>query len=171
MKVFIIAAVTLDGKIGYHSDHLADWTSPADKKSFVRLTKAAGAVVFGANTFATINRALPGRRTIVYTHHPEKITAEGVEPTAESPQALVTRLKQEGTVGLAVCGGTAIYDLFMQAGVVDELYLTFEPLVFGRGLPLFSTENMMKLQLLKSVNLDENTMRLHYAVDKTAPRR
>ncbi len=164
MKVFIIAAQSSDGFIARSTHELADWTSSEDKKLFVRLTKAAGVMVMGKTTFQTIRRALPGRRTIVYTHHPELITAVGVETTSETPQHLVHRLAAEGVRELAVCGGSAIYTQFMKAGVVDELYLTVEPVVFGSGIPLFSELVPDTLKLLGSEHLSEDVVLNHYTV-------
>jgi dihydrofolate reductase len=164
MKTVLIAAVTADGFIGRSADHLADWTGKADKKLFVEVTKELGVMVMGSRTFETIGRALPGRRTIVYTSHPENITAEGVETTAEAPAEFVARLAREGANGLAVVGGASIYGQFMGAGVVDELYLTVAPLLFGTGIPLFSMALDRKLELIKTSNLDENTVLLHYQV-------
>lgn len=161
-KTVLIAAITVDGFIGRTADHLADWTGGADKKLFVEVTKAAGIMVMGSKTFATIGRALPGRKTIVYTSRPEAISVEGVETTGETPQALVDRLKQEGAAGLAVCGGASIYGQFMAAGVVDELYITVAPQLFGAGIPLFGKELGIKLELIEYRLLDENTILLHY---------
>ncbi|EDK72444.1 bifunctional deaminase-reductase domain protein [candidate division TM7 genomosp. GTL1] len=166
MKVFLIVATTADGMIGRSTGHLADWTSPEDKKLFVRLTKEAGVMVMGARTFETIGRALPGRRTIVYTSKPESITVEGVEATNESPTELVARLKNEGASGVAICGGASIYQLFMESGLVDEVYLTLEPLLFGTGVPLFSGQLEVALQLVSLKKLNENTVLLHYKVKK-----
>src|SRR5687768_2264949 len=134
MRTFIIAALTADGFIGRDSGHLADWTGKEDKKIFGELTKEAGVIVMGSRTHATIGRALPERRNIVYTSQPEKITAKGVETTNEAPAELVRRLADEGSKALAVCGGATVYDMFMRAGVVDELYLTYVPVLFGKGV-------------------------------------
>ena len=166
MRTVIIAAITADGFIGRTSEHLADWTGKADKKLFVEVTKELGTMVMGSRTFATINRALPGRKTIVYTSRPESITVEGVETTQESPAELVARLEKQGAMGLAVVGGASIYGQFMAAGVVDELYVSVAPVVFGTGVPLFSTELEAKLQLLECTNLDADTVLLHYRVVK-----
>lgn len=166
MKTFIIAAITADGFIGRDSGHTADWTGDEDKKVFVRLTKEAGTMIMGSRTFATIGRALPGRRTIVYTSKPEAIHAENIETTNEDPTVLLSRLEQEGTHAVAICGGASIYNLFMQAGVVDELYLTVSPLLFGQGLPLFTESLNSPLQLLDSTPLADGAVLLHYATVK-----
>lgn len=166
MKTFIIAALTADGFIGRTSGHTADWTGEEDKKVFVRLTKEAGTIVMGSRTFATIGRALPGRRNIVLTSRPEKITTEGIEPTSETPLELVKRLEAEGVEALAVCGGAAIYDAFMSSGLVNELYLTYVPTIFGRGVALFNSELDVKLKLKEETALADGAVLFHYEVRK-----
>lgn len=164
MKVFIIAAMTADGFIGRDATHLADWTSKEDKQLFVRLTKEAGVIVMGSSTFATIGRALPGRRMIVYTTKPDLIDAEGVEVTDKPPEKLIAQLEKEGAGGVAVCGGASIYDLFVRSGIINELYLTVEPKLFGVGVPLFANQLDTDLSLLETEKLNEHTVLLHYRV-------
>lgn len=164
MKTILIAALTADGFIGRDADHTADWTGAADKREFVRLTKEAGTMIMGARTFATIGRALPGRRTIVYTHRPETIMAEGVEITSEPPAELLKRLEHEGATGVAICGGTQIYTMFMQANLVDELYLMTISVLFGNGVPLFTAPLNQTLTLLETRRLDERSLMQHYQV-------
>jgi dihydrofolate reductase len=166
MKVFIVAATTADGFIGRTADHLADWSSKEDKKLFVKLTKEAGTMVMGSKTFATIGRALPGRKTIVYTRDPHESDIDDVTFTNEAPADLVNRLANEGHESLAICGGASIYSLFMESGVVDELYLTIEPVVFGTGVPLFGNTLENGLTLLSAENLNPSTVLLHYSVNK-----
>lgn len=167
MRVFILSVVTADGFIARNSGQISlEWTSREDKVLFMRLTKEAGVVVMGSTTFATFNRALPGRRLIIYTHHPETITTEGVETTTESPKQLMARLADESATSVAICGGSQIYSQFMEAGVVDEIYLTIEPVLFGSGIPMFSKPLEQNLTLLESSQLNANTMLLHYQVAK-----
>lgn len=163
MRVFIIAAITVNGFIGRHKDELANWTSKADKKLFVELTKRASVIVMGGTTYRTIGRPLPGRRNIVYSRSP--IAQAGIETTAETPKNLIARLEKEGHTEAAICGGATIYDMFMQAGAVDELYLTIEPQLFGRGVPLFGDIPATRLKLLDHQQLSENVLMLHYEVD------
>jgi dihydrofolate reductase len=168
MRVFVIAAITANGFIGQTSDQISwDWTSPEDRTLLVRLTKEAGAVVLGATTFNTFKRkrAFPERRTIIYTHHPEDLAQiSDIETTAEPPEVLVARLEKEGATGLAVIGGSSIYAQFLESGVLDELYLTVEPILFGAGIPLFGSTTKKRLHLLDSSQLNSNTTLLHYAV-------
>lgn len=167
MKVFIVAAMSADGFIGLDAAHRSlDWRSEADAKFFIDLTKQAGVMVMGSTTYRTfrMRRAPPGRRLIVYTSKPESVVGEGVETTSEEPAALVKRLESEGANALAVCGGATINKLFLDSGLVSELYLTVEPVLFGVGVPLLGAAVNMGLKLLNSRLLAENTMLLHYAV-------
>lgn len=163
MKVFIIAALSADGYIARSTTETANWTSSEDKKLFVKLTKEAGVIIMGATTLSTIGRALPGRRTIVYTSHPEDLTIPEVEPTAEDPKLLLKRLEDEGVTSVAICGGRSIYTLFMKAGLVDELYLTVEPVLFGIGIPLFSEPINVRISMVDTSKLNENVILLHYS--------
>lgn len=165
MNVYIIAALTADGFIGLDEDHLATtWTSKEDKKHFTDLTKESGVVVMGGNTYRTINRALPGRKTIVYSRH--TIEDEGVETTQEPPDKLLARLEREGFPSVAIIGGQSIYDLFLEAGLVDDLYLTIEPLLFGTGIPLVKSRMTIKLELMDQSKLNDDTLLMHYKVVK-----
>ncbi|HVU59808.1 MAG TPA: dihydrofolate reductase family protein [Candidatus Saccharimonadales bacterium] len=169
MKVFIIAALSADGLMGQTAAQSSlDWRSHEDGVLFGRLTKEAGVLVMGSATYKTfrIKRAPPGRRLLIYTHHPETIEGEGVETTAETPRALVARLADEGYPALAIAGGATINQLFLASGVVDELYLTIEPVLFGQGVPLLAGPARTRLRLLDEQHLNDSTLLLHYAVQK-----
>ena len=166
MKVFIIATQTADGFIARHNNELVDWSSKEDKKLFVQLTKQAGVMVMGRSTYDTIGRPLPDRRNIVYTRQPLEV--EGIETTTEPPADLVKRLRLEGVQELAVCGGASIYSMFIQAGLVDELYLPVEPKLFGRGISLCNETPLdVDLTLLEHRALNDNTVLLHYSVNRS----
>lgn len=169
MKVFIIAAITVDGFIARDQNQRSiDWTSPEDSKMYRQVTQAAGVTIYGSRTFDTIMRGLPGRKTIVMTSHPETYAnIENVEATTDSAVDIMRRLEQEGQEQVAVCGGATIYHQFLQAGLVDEIYLTIEPLLFGEGVPLISDKLPdLKLQLAEVKHLNQNTLQLFYKVLK-----
>jgi len=169
MKVFIIATMSADGFIGVDAQHRSiNWRSKDDGQFFSEITKAAGVMVMGSTTYNTfkIRRAPPGRRLLIYTSKPESVHGENVETTNEPPQVLVERLTHEGANALAVCGGAIVNKMFMDAGLVDELYVTVEPVLFGSGISLFSGALQSQLELRDSRSLNPNTMLLHYAVKK-----
>ncbi|HKU17972.1 MAG TPA: dihydrofolate reductase family protein [Candidatus Saccharimonadales bacterium] len=163
MKVVLIAALTADGFIGRSTNELpTTWTSDEDRHFFWRTTKEIGVVIMGGNTFRPIGKALPKRRNIVYSRTP--INVEGVETTQEPPADLLRRLEAEGHTQVAICGGSKIYDMFLQASLVDELYLTIEPQLFGAGVPLSVHSSDHKLKLLACTKLSDDVVLLHYEV-------
>jgi len=52
----------------------------------------------------------------------------------------------------------------MKEKLVDELYLTIEPIVFGSGLKLFNESLYQKLELVEIIDLSEQTKVLHYKI-------
>jgi dihydrofolate reductase len=165
MKTFIIAALTADGFIGQDADHLSTkWTSHADKVFFTEKTKEAGTILCGRTTYETFKRALPGRRTLVYTNHPETITAEGVEPVQGTPQEVYERLKGEGVETLAICGGAQVYSQFLAAGLVDEIFVTVHASLFGTGVTMLNQPIARSLKLLRAEQIGDDTIMLHYSV-------
>ena len=162
MQTFIIAVLTADGFIAKNATHTPmEWTSKEDKKFFADRTKQAGVVVFGQNTFETIGKPLPGRHNVVYSRDR---AYEEVQVTQKDPQALLQELEAAGYKEIAVCGGSTIYTMFMEAGVVDKLYLSVEPVLFGQGLTLFNKELDVKLELVSIKKLGAQTVLLEYNV-------
>lgn len=163
MATFIIAAVSADGFIGKDSGHAADWTSKEDKQFFVEMTKKAGVIIMGQNTYETIGRPLPGRLNIVYSRDKEY---EGVEVTQKDPKELLQDLVNRGYQEVAIGGGATIYTMFMEQNLVDKIYLSIEPVLFGKGITLFNKELDTKLQLKNVSKLGEQTILLEYNVLK-----
>jgi dihydrofolate reductase len=164
MNVFLIAALTTDGFIAQKKEQSSlSWTSKADKTRFVELTKRAGVMIMGRTTFETIGKPLKDRRMIVYTSRP--LNVEGVETTQEDPAKLLQKLEQEGFKEVAICGGSQIYTLFAKNKLINALYLTIEPITFGNGIPLFSEDVILPLELAAMQKID-NTLLLDYIVKK-----
>lgn len=164
MKVYIIAAISADGFIAKSKDEFINWTSPEDKKFFREMTKESKVMVMGGNTFRTFKSPLPDRRTIVYSRN--NIDNSAVETTNLPPEELINNLKEEGVSEIAVCGGSSIYGMFLRSGVVTDVYLSIEPLIFGEGISLIDSDIDIKLELEKVRNLNENTLLIHYKVAK-----
>ncbi len=170
MHTFIIAAVSADGFIACHDSHLSTkWTSKEDLQFFSQRTKQAGACVMGYSTFATIGRPLPGRVIYVLTRDASKLAGcdpEFVRPVECAPAELAHRVQADGFSELAVCGGASVYAQFMQAGLVDTLYLTYEPIVFGQGISLFSEGMEQHLELQELRKLNDHAVLHTYSVQK-----
>jgi dihydrofolate reductase len=166
MNIWLIAAMSADGKIAQSQDQLSlDWTSKEDTRFFVEKTKEAGVVIMGRKTFDTIGKPLKGRRIIVMTRQPDlSFDGEGVEYTTLQPRELVIKLESEGVSTLALAGGSMIYGAFLQAGLVTDLYLTIEPVMFGGGVPLASGFERIDMKFVDVTPLNDQAVLLYYKI-------
>ena len=167
MQVFIIAALSADGYIAKHENHFINWSTKEDKLFFTEKTKEAGVVIIGANTYHTLPSPLEGRTHYVYTNKPDSIEPyPNVNTTQLPPPKLIHTLMEQGHHSVAVIGGSSIYTQFMQSGLVNTLYLTIEPILFGTGLTLFNQEVSNKISLDQVHTLSTQSIVLEYQVLK-----
>ncbi|MBI2551188.1 dihydrofolate reductase [Candidatus Uhrbacteria bacterium] len=185
IKTILIAAISVNGIIAEHVDQVStDWTSKEDKKFFSQKTKELGIMIVGRKTFETFGQALPGRTMVVMSRSPlhiggvptprlggrvESGGGEGagrVVWTDLSPRDLLANLESKGYSSVALCGGSQIYSVFLREGCIDELFLTVEPVIFGKGVPLIEGAPRVNLQLIEMKPLNEQTILLHYRIKK-----
>lgn len=169
MKTFLIAALSADGFIARDSAHSPlTWRSDGDRKFFIERTKQAGLAIMGLNTAKASKKPLPGRRNIIYADSTNQLSHWQEygewEITQDNPKELLSRLEKDGHKEVAICGGSQIYTMFMEQGLVDKLYLSVEPIVFGKGTTLFNKDLDIKLQLESESKLGEQTILLEYTV-------
>lgn len=165
ISCFIIAATSADGYIAKDERHSPfNWTSKEDKKRFIELTKKAGVIVMGSSTFATLPGALRERVNIVYSRSKK---FEGAETTTLEPTELLRDLETRGFKEVAICGGAHIYTMFMKAKVVDRVFLTVEPILFGKGIGLFNDDLLAHLNLVSATQGAGGSLLLEYTVNYT----
>lgn len=147
----MIAVLTADGFIAKDPKHSAAWASKGDRGFFVELTKRAGVVIMGKNTYETMQKPLPDRLNIVYS---KDTTYEGVEITTKEPAELLDDLEKRGYTEAAIIGGQQIFTMFMEQKLIDTAYFTMEPVFFGQGITLFGKP--------MDVELEFKTMKIKY---------
>jgi dihydrofolate reductase len=168
MRVLILAAITVDGKIARGDAEFTGWSSREDKRLFARTSREAGVVVMGRRTFETLPAPLPGRINVVLSHERPATMPDGVEYTAVSPEQIIASLAQRGFETVVIGGGASVYRAFLEAKVVDELWLTVEPLTFGAGISLLGDAPLdLRLTLLSVEQLGEQSAHLRYRVART----
>ena len=102
MKLTLIAALADNRVIGRGGT--LPWHLPDDLRRFKSLTMGRP-LLMGRRTFASIGRALPGRRNLVLTRGPTALPS-GVEAIATLPAALAACA---GADELCVIGGAEVY--------------------------------------------------------------
>jgi dihydrofolate reductase len=175
MKAILVFVSTVDGKVTkWGNPDVRSWSSQSDKKYFKNIWKKNRLIVMGSKTF-NVERLKPSPEHlyIVMTHNPSEYTGlekQGqLEFTNESPEKLFKRFETEGHELMLVVGGAQIATSFLKANLIDELWLTIEPKIFGTGGSFVTEENLdISLQLLSSERVNEQgTMINKYSVLKS----
>ncbi len=173
MRIVLIAAQSLDGFITRHDEPGTAFTSPEDKSHFRAALAGFDACIFGAGTYRVsrvfIRAQFPDHPLrVVLTRSPERFAADAVpgelEFTAAAPAAVAENLRARGIRQCALLGGSHAHSLFLDAGLVDELWLTVEPLLFGGGTPLLARRSNRRLELQSVDRLGEHPLLLKYRV-------
>jgi len=166
-KYIAIAAVTLDGKIAKSKNHMSDWTSKEDKDFLHKMLDKCDVVLVGNNTYKTAVEPLSKRNCIVLTGKIKKPLQKSknllyINPKATNLGRLIAKKKYRR---VAILGGTQTYSYCLENNLLDEIYLTIEPLVFGKGINLFESQKFIeykfKLASIKKLN-SNGTLLLHY---------
>ena len=118
MSLFLIYARAANGCIG--KDGALPWHLPADLKRFKALTMGKP-MIMGRKTFESLPGLLPGRRHVVLTRR-EKWDSTGAEVARSVEEALALAGAGDDGSDIAVIGGAAIYDVFMEHA--DRIELT-----------------------------------------------
>lgn len=124
MKISLIVATDLYGAIG--KDNSIPWKQKEDLKRFKQLTLGK-CIVMGSNTFDSLKSPLKGRLNIVLTKSLEKRLKYNQHDNVvvfHSIENLLSFCMDRNEAELVVIGGSQIYDLFLNRGLVDVMYLT-----------------------------------------------
>lgn len=162
IKVSLVMALTADGFIARGSHDFVNWSSSADKKFFAGLSKDAKAVVMGKNTFDTFDGILPGRLNIVMTSQKKDSDNDLLLFWHKEPEELIDFLAKKGLKKLVLAGGSFTNYKFYEKGLIDEVFVTISPVMFGQGVSLFNKEINACLELKNLEKLDKETIMIHY---------
>jgi len=69
---------------------------------------------------------------------------------------------------VAVLGGGTVYRFMLESGLLDEIFITIEPLIFGRGKTMFvGGARTIRMRLLSVRRLNRaGTLLLHYQINQ-----
>ena len=167
MKVILLMALTVDGMISRNQKHFPDWTGSADKQLFKKASLEAGVLIMGSKTFDTIGKPLPGRKNVILTRDPTRQSQwDNLVFTDQNTPDLLRQLESEGFRKVVLAGGARINTLFARQNLIDEIHVTYSPIVFGTGVSLFSEKMQMNLRLIDFSRIGEDRIFVRYEVVK-----
>jgi len=175
VKTILIFVSTLDGKITKWGDpHIRSWSSKNDQDHFDLIWNDTRIIVMGNNTYKP-DPVKPSTKHlfVVLTRQPAKYRRKEIpgqlEFTDESPAQLVSRFEKEGEEKMLIVGGAQIATSFLRAQLIDELWLTIEPKIFGQGSNFVIEEKLdINLKLVSCTRVNNlGTLVTKYMVERT----
>lgn len=168
MKVILIDVSSLDGKLTkWTGNNIYEWSSVEDFKNFQKIKRINNLLVMGSGTFDKVKdiekaglRAEKERFRVILTQNPKKyqkfFVPGQLEFSNETPKTLITRFKKLGYKQLLLVSGGKVATSFFKEKLIDELWLTIEPKIFGIGEPLVQAEKFnISLQLISIKKLNK----------------
>lgn len=147
--------LSLDGKSTKVDESPNLWASVEDQGFFHDLKNKIGVIIVGRKTYEAAGK--PHGDSI------ERIVMSRGGPT---PQEVVADLERRGITEALLVGGSELNAEFFRRKLINEIYLTIEPKIFGSGLPLAQVADLdVQLELLTVEQLNpQGTLLLHYRV-------
>jgi len=139
-KVVLGLGISLDGYIA-RRDGSVDFLFMPKDYSMAPFFKTIDTAIMGRKTYE-VAKAMGGgfggqMISYVMSRTLSPGEREGVIVTQESPTSLVSRLREKKGKDLWMMGGGELAREFLQADLIDELYLGIVPVLLGEGIPLF----------------------------------
>ncbi len=144
-KVILLAAVTLDGYLA-RPDGSVDYLvmTKDGSASLTRFFSTVDTIVMGRKTL-DVAIALSGGTyqspvaspTYVFSRTQPPGERDGVIFVNQSPAAWLRKIRARRGKHICHMGGGELARAFLQADLIDELFLDVVPILLGEGLPLF----------------------------------
>lgn len=132
--------------------------------------------IFGSKTFEISKDAILKNLTeenlrVVLTRNPNKFSTyaqkDVLEFTNDDLAEILRELKQRKKKRCAILGGARVYTEFIKRGLMQELWLTLEPLAFGTGKRIFGDQVDFRFSLENVEYLSKNTLLLKYRIKQS----
>lgn len=175
MKITLCMVLSVDGKSTKHQQADQSWASKEDGAHLSKLISENNLILMGGKTYETAKSHIEvseDKLRVVVTRNPEKYSGDKVEGQLEfvsgSVSQIVKDLEERGFEKMLLLSGENLNKEFFEEGLIDEIYLTVEPKVFGSGNLMVSESDLdINLQLIEMEKLNEQgAILLRYKVVK-----
>lgn len=168
MKTTLYMAMTVNGYIA-KEDNETSW-SDEEWRSFAGFVDQSKNLIIGRKTYELMQEENQfekvGNPFTVVLSSSDEMAKEGFV-FAKSPREALNVLKEKKFQHALIGGGALTNTSFIKQGLVDEIILDIEPMVFGKGINLFSGEDFeTRLEFIEMKKLSDSTIQLRYGVKR-----
>lgn len=173
MKTTLYMAISANGIIATESGN-EDFLSHQNWEMFCDLAREFGNFIVGRKTYEAVKKwsdgynfdDLVGVEKIIISQSKDYDLGEGYT-LACSPQEALRKLSDKGFAKALVTGGAKINSEFAKENLLDEIMLNIEPVLVGKGIPLFAPQDFeMKTKLMSVKQSESGIVTLKYGVLK-----
>jgi dihydrofolate reductase len=187
-KLVLFAHTSLDGFVAGIKGELDDFDASEENLQFVcSLTEQADAALFGRTSYKLLNDYWPSAKdlpnaskgTTVFStwyNSAKKIVISKTMKEQNLNNTIIIsdnianeliKIKNQPGKDILIFGSPAVSQLLMQHDLIDSYWIFINPIIFGRGIPLFTEmENKIKLKLSFTKQFANGEIALNYSSDR-----
>lgn len=173
MKTILFMAMSMNGIVA-REDNSEDFISDENWDIFVKLARTHGNVVWGRKTYEVVRKwentyldSLEGVRKVIVSREGNRGFGNDCIH-AVSPGDAIQKLESEGCKTVFVSGGSTLNAAFAKGGLLDEIIVNVNPVVIGKGIPIFGSEEFdLELEMVESKLVSTQILQVRYRVMKS----
>jgi dihydrofolate reductase len=171
MKIIQSNAVSLNGLLA-REDGSEDWLPSEGWDEFAEDVKKYDNFIMGRETYELVMKLYPNynfnnveaTHKIIVTTQPDYQASAGYVAIA-SPEKVVEFLEKENIETGLLIGGGKLNSSFYAKRLINEVWITVNPVILGKGRPFISSLDFeAKLQLINVIKLTKDRVQLRYIV-------
>lgn len=174
-KSILYIACSLDGYIAKPGENL-DFLSIVEKKGedygYAEFIATVDVVILGRKTYDWIMKMVPqfvhaDKETFVITRTPKESIGSVHFHTGDLAE-LIRTLKSKPGKNIFIDGGAEIVHACLQHDLLDDIIISYIPVLVGDGIRLFKDGRPeQRLELVSSKSYDTGLVQVHYRRSKT----
>jgi dihydrofolate reductase len=187
-NLILIAHISLDGFVAGPNGELDGFDASDENLEFVcRITDDADTALFGRNSYQLLNTYWPdvankpgatkseikyskwynASAKIVFSKTMRGLESENLIIVSENISDEIRKIKQQSGKNILIFGSPAAFQSVFQHGLVDQFWIFVNPVIFGKGIPLFTgNEERVKLRLEAIKQFSNGEIALNYIAEQ-----
>jgi dihydrofolate reductase len=183
-KLILIAHISLDGFVAGVQGELDGFEKGEENLEYIcKLTEEADTALFGRISYELLERFWPAAKDLpnatkgellysTWYNNAKKIvisrnmTGKGLKNTLiigkNIPEKIIKIKKQTGK-DILIFGSPSVSQLLLELDLIDTFWIFINPVIFGRGIPLFAgLKKYSKLKLITAKEFSNGEVALNY---------
>jgi dihydrofolate reductase len=173
MKVTLAMSISPNGLVARENGE-EDWLPSEGWDEFLADAKAFNNIVMGRETYEVVQKLYKdynfdnvetGYKVIVTRNG--KFKADSSYIVVLSPEEAIKFLEDKAVENILLIGGGKLNSQFIKQNLVDEIWLTINPYILGKGRPfIFPEEFDIPMNLIDHRALSKGRIKIKYKVTK-----